>query len=203
MPDGRLTARLGFGDRAAVLVVDFIRAFTDPASPFGAPLDSELASTRRLLDAARAAGSTVLFTSVAYDEPDAADAGLWARKVPASVHLRSGTPAVELDDRLGREPGEALVVKKYASAFFGTDLATRLTTAGADTLLVAGCTTSGCVRASAVDGLQHGFRVIVVRECVGDRDAAAHTQSLADLDRKYADVVPLDEALAHLRVLVS
>jgi nicotinamidase-related amidase len=193
-----LTARLGFGRSPALLVVDFMRAFTDPEQAFGATLDAEVECTVELLSAARSHAVPVLFTSAVYDAPDLSDAGLWARKVPASATLRAGSPAVELDDRLERRAEEPLVVKKYASAFFGTDLATRLTTLGADTVLIAGCSTSGCVRATAVDALQHGFRAIVVREAVGDRNQAGHEQSLFDLDTKYADVVAADAALEYL-----
>jgi maleamate amidohydrolase len=196
--DRGLTATLGFGRSPALLVVDFMRAFTDPSLPFGADLDAEVEQTARLLDGARSRGFPVLFTCASYDAPDLADAGLWATKVPASALLRSGTPDVELDDRLARRADEQLVVKKYASAFFGSDLATRLTTLGVDTLLLAGCSTSGCVRATAVDALQHGFRPMVVREAVGDRNPAAHEQSLFDLHAKYADVVAADDALAYL-----
>jgi nicotinamidase-related amidase len=106
---------------------------------------------------------------------------------------------VELDPLLGRTDGEPLLRKKYASAFFGTDLLTRLQDAAVDTLLVAGCTTSGCVRATAVDGLQNGFRVMVIREAVGDRMRAAHEQSLYDLHAKYADVVSVEEVLHYLQ----
>jgi nicotinamidase-related amidase len=198
MRERGLIARLGFGTAPALLVVDFMRAFTDPAEAFGSVLDDEVEHTVALLAAARAGGRPVLFTTAAYAAPDLGDAGLWATKVPASATLREGTPAVELDPRLERRAGEHVVVKKYASAFFGTDLATRLTTSGADTVVIAGCSTSGCVRASAVDALQHGFRPMVVREAVGDRNPAAHEQSLYDLDAKYADVVGVDEAAARL-----
>jgi maleamate amidohydrolase len=194
-----LTARLGFGDSPALLVVDFMRAFTDPEHPFGSVLDVEVEQTCRLLAAARSRRLPAIFTCAAYDAPDLADAGLWARKVPASASLRTGSADVALDARLERRDDEQLLVKKYASAFFGTDLASRLTTIGADTVLLAGCSTSGCVRATAVDALQHGFRAIVVREAVGDRNRAAHEQSLFDLDAKYADVVSVEDALAYLR----
>jgi maleamate amidohydrolase len=192
---------MGFGERPAVLVVDFMSAFTDPASPFASELDAPVAETNRLLEAARDCELPILFTSTSYDDGDLADAGVWGIKVPASATLRTGTPEVELDPRLERRSGEGLVLKKYASAFFGTDLATRLTTSGVDTILLAGCTTSGCVRATAVDGLQHGFRVMVVREGVGDRSPPAHEQSLIDMDTKYADVVSIDEVLDYLGTL--
>src|SRR4051812_18745232 len=193
-----LGRELGFGRRPAVLAIDLVNAFTDPKLPLGADLDAVLEQTRRVLDQARAAGVPILFTTVAYDDTDLADAGLWAIKVPASATLRAGTPEVELDARLGRRADESVLVKKYASAFFGTDLVSRLNARSVDTIVIVGCTTSGCVRASAVDAIQNGFRPIVVREAVGDRDPGAHEQSLLDLQVKYADVVPVDSVLAHL-----
>ncbi len=187
-----LTRTLGFGSAPAVLVVDFSRAFTDPSMPLAADFAAEIDATTRVLDAARAAGHPVYYTTVIYDEADLADAGIWAKKVPATVTMRAGTPGIELDERLGRRDDEAVIVKKYASAFFGTDLQSRLTARGIDTLVLCGCTTSGCVRASAVDGLQHGFRVMVAREAVGDRDDNAHVQSLLDMQAKYADVMTVE-----------
>jgi len=112
-----------------------------------------------------------------------------------------GSPEVDQDDRLGRHEGESILVKKYASAFFGTDLLSRLNALRVDTLVIVGCTTSGCVRATAVDAIQNGLRPIVVREAVGDRDPAAHQQSLRDLQAKYADVVSADAVLARLASL--
>jgi maleamate amidohydrolase len=193
-----LTRELGFGERPAVLAVDLIKAFTDPSLPFGSDLDAVVEQARRVLDQARSAGVPVLFTTVAYDAPDLEDAGVWAIKVPASATLRAGSPEVEQDGRLGRSGGESIIVKKYASSFFGTDLVSRLNTQRVDTLVLVGCTTSGCIRATAVDAIQNGFRPIVVREAVGDRDPAAHEQSLRDLQAKYADVVSVDSALARL-----
>lgn len=189
-----LTGELGFGERPAVLAADLINAFTDPRLPFGSDLDAVVKHARRVLDKARRARVPVVFTTVAYEDP--ADAGLWAVKIPASATLRAGSPEVELDARLGRRPDESVVVKRHASAFFGTDLASSLNALGVDTLVIVGCTTSGCVRASAVDAIQSGFRPMVVREAVGDRDPAAHEQSLFDLQAKYADVVSADVVLA-------
>jgi maleamate amidohydrolase len=190
--------RVGFGERPAVIVIDYFRAFTDPSQPLGANLDRELEATHELLTAARAAQVPIFYTVVAYEEKDLRDAGLWARKMSGSSTMRAGTPLVELDPRLERRPDEAIVLKKYASAFFGTDLVSRLNTRGIDTLLLAGCTTSGCVRATAVDGLQNGYHVIVVEEAVGDRAELAHRQSLFDLDAKYADVVSLADTVGYL-----
>lgn len=194
---------IGYGCKPAVLVVDMIRAFTDSSAMLGANLDSQVEATRLLLASARARGLPVIFSTVSYEAADFRDAGIWALKQKGVMTLRSGTVAVELDPRLERLPGEGWLVKKYASCFFGTDLTSRLVSSGIDTLLIAGCTTSGCVRASAVDALQNGFRPMVVRECVGDRSLAAHEQSLFDLQAKYADVVGLKETCHYLEQLIS
>jgi maleamate amidohydrolase len=189
--------RMGFGERPAVVVVDFVNAFTDPAMPLGAEVGPQIAATQRLLAAARDAGVPIFYTTIHY-EPDMADAGVWRLKQAGLVSLQAGTPAVELDPRLERRDGEQVIVKKYASAFFGTDFLSRLNAFRVDTLLIAGCTTSGCVRATAVDAVQLGIRPIVIAEAVGDRAEAAHRQSLFDLDQKYADVVSLAEVLAYV-----
>ena len=194
---------IGFGLRPAVLVVDMIQAFTDPKAMLGADLDAQIHATQQLVSAARQAAVPIFYSSVSYDDADFKDAGIWALKQQGVMTLRAGTPAVELDPRLQRLPGEGWLIKKYASCFFGTDLASRLVARGVDTLILAGCTTSGCVRASAVDALQAGFRPMVVRDCVGDRSAAAHAQSLFDLQAKYADVVSLDHTVTYLQTLHS
>jgi maleamate amidohydrolase len=190
--------RIGFGSRPALLIVDFINAFTDPSCPLGSDLDAEITETRKLLDAVRERGLPVHFTTTAYEE-GYASAGIFIKKVPSLSYLKQGSSLVEIDARLEPASGETVWEKKYASAFFGTALAAALTARGIDTLLIVGCTTSGCVRASAVDSMQHGFRTIIVRECVGDRSTAAHEANLNDLDAKYADVVSLDEAIEYLK----
>ena len=189
---------IGWGDSPALLVIDFTRAFTDPALPLGANLDRELGETVRVLGSSREAAIPIYYSSVYYEDKDLRDAGLWAKKIAGTMTLRAGTPEVEIDPRLGRRADEAIIVKKYGSVFFGTDLLTRLNTQRVDTLILTGCTTSGCVRATAVDAVQHGFRPMVVREAVGDRSQAAHEQSLFDLHSRYADVVSVDETLAYL-----
>ncbi len=194
---------IGFGHRPAVLVVDLIQAFTDPRMMLGADLDAQIAATQTLLAAARSGGLPVFFSTVSYDDADLRDAGIWALKQKGVMTLRAGTAAVELDPRLQRLSGESLLVKKYASCFFGTDLTSRLLSRGVDTLLLAGCTTSGCVRASAVDALQTGLRPMVVRECVGDRSYSAHDQSLFDLQAKYADVVSIEETCRYIEQLAA
>ncbi len=189
---------MGWGESPALLVIDFMRAFTNPSLPLGANLDRELAETVRVLGAAREAEVPIYFTAVWYEEKDLRDAGLWAKKMAGAMTLRAGTPEVEIDPRLGRRGDEAIIVKKYASVFFGTDLVSRLNAQRIDTLILTGCTTSGCVRATAVDAVQNGFRPMVVREAVGDRAKPAHDQSLFDLHAKYADVVSVDETLEYL-----
>jgi len=191
--------RMGFGERPALVVIDFMNGFTDASMPLGANLDKEIEATRQVLTAAREAQTPIYYTACIYDEPDFADAGVWRLKQSGIRSLGAGTGAVELDSRLERRSDEAIIVKKYASAFFGTDFITRLNARRVDTLIITGCTTSGCVRASAVDALQLGLRPIVVREAVGDRAEAAHRQSLFDLEQKYADVISVEETVSYLR----
>jgi len=192
---------LGFGKQPVLLVVDLTNAFTDPTSPLGSSLEREIEQSNRLIDGAHAKRIPVIFTTVWYEQEDFSDAGIWVKKQAGVKHLRAGTRAVQLDERLHRAPGDAMLVKKYASCFFGTDLISRLNSRGADTVLICGCSTSGCVRATAVDACQNGFRPMVVREAVGDRSKAAHEQSLFDLHSRYADVVGVEETLSYLKSL--
>ena len=193
--------RIGFGKRPALIVVDMLVAFTDPRLPLGTNQDQTIVQVQRLIAAARETSTPIYFTVCQYDEDDFRDAGIWALKQRGIRSLRSGTPEVAIDPRLERHAEDSVIVKKYASSFFGTDLATRLTFRGVDTLIITGCTTSGCVRATAVDACQYGFRPMVVREAVADRALPAHDQSLFDLDAKYADVVNVEETLQYLRAL--
>lgn len=190
--------KIGYGERPALVVIDLIQGFTNPDLPLGADLSTQLAETRRLLGSARVAGIPVYYTTVSYEEQDLRDAGIWAKKMAGIMTLREGMPEVEVDPFVGRLPGEPLIVKKYASSFFGTDLLSRLNSLRIDTLLMVGCTTSGCVRATAVDAVQNGLRPIVVQEAVGDRSQSAHEQSLFDLNAKYADVVGVEDVLGYL-----
>lgn len=192
---------IGYGRRPAILSIDLINAFTDPAMPLGSDLTDEIAAAQRVLEAGRAAGVPIIHTIVSYDDEGLADAGVWALKQAGAATLRAGTPAVAVDQRIGVRPGEQILAKKYASAFFGTDLVSRLVSGGVDTVLVVGCTTSGCVRASSVDAVQYGFRPTVVEEAVGDRSAAAHRQALFDLQQKYADVESVESVVAYLEGL--
>lgn len=195
--DKGFAGRVGFGARPALLVVDLITGFTDLRSPLAGQLESQVAATNDLLEPARALGIPVIFSTVAYDA-ELHEAGIWIRKIPANRWLVEGSEWVEVDKRLHQQPNETTLVKKYASCFFGTDLAARLVSRRVDTLLITGCTTSGCVRATAVDSCSYGFHTIVVEEAVGDRAALPHAASLFDIDAKYGDVVPLDEARAYL-----
>jgi maleamate amidohydrolase len=185
------------GQRPAVLVVDFNRGSTDRSAQHGMDLDAEVAATRRVLDAARAGGHRVIFTTNAY-EPNLRDAGIWLRKLPSLRVFVLGSPESEVDLRLGRRDDETLIVKKAVSPFFGTNLATLLAVARADGVILTGSTTSGCIRAAAIDLVQHGYPTLVPRECVGDRAPGPHEANLFDIQAKYADVVPVDDVLAYL-----
>jgi nicotinamidase-related amidase len=193
--------KIGFGERPALIIIDMLKGFTDPAMPLGAKLDDEIEAQMPLLEVAHARDIPVIFSTVMYEEADIKDAGIWALKQKGARSLTAGSEAVKVDPRLGMQPRDIHLVKKYASCFFGTDLVPRLNSRRVDTLIITGCTTSGCVRATAVDAVQNGFRPMVVREAVGDRSAAAHEQSLFDLNAKYADVVSLDETLQYLKTV--
>ncbi|HST26706.1 MAG TPA: isochorismatase family protein [Gaiellaceae bacterium] len=192
--------RAGFGEKPALVVVDVNRGFTDPASPLVCDLDDCVAEIARLLEAFRAAGLPVIFTTVVYDDFGKHAAAVFIEKVPALLVLEPGSPWVEIDPRIAPVEGEPVLAKHFASAFFGTTLASVLASASCDTVVVTGASTSGCVRATALDALQHGYRVVVPREAVGDRNPTAHEANLYDLDTKYADVVSVDDVMAELAV---
>lgn len=201
---GGFTQRLAPGARPALLVIDFVRAYVVEGSPlFGG--ESCLAARRSaevLLAAARRARIPVIHTNVEY-EPGGRNGGVFFRKVPALASFERGRHPELAAFADGLEPAvdETVITKQYASAFFGTTLASTLTSLGRDTVLMAGVSTSGCVRASAVDCCQHGFIPLVVREAVGDRAAAPHEASLFDLQAKYAEVISLAEARGYLDAL--
>ena len=190
--------RLGFGASPALIIIDFCDAYLVEDSPLYAGVEDALASTTRILAEARSAGIPVVFTEVQY-EAGGADGGVFFRKVKALESFVRGNPLANLPDVLTPEPGEIMVTKQYASAFFGTSLASTLTSMGVDTLVITGVSTSGCVRATAVDACQYGFIPIVVRDAVGDRSAEVHEANLFDLDAKYADVVAEGEAVEAIR----
>jgi nicotinamidase-related amidase len=183
-----------------VLVVDFSCGFTDPASPVGADLSEEVQATRRLLDVARQHSTPIIFTMIGYGS-SARDAGLWTAKSPELAKITIGTRWVTTDPRLDPRPEDITLVKKGASGFFGTNLAAILVAEKVDTVILCGATTSGCVRATAVDLMQHGWPALVPRECVGDRAAGPHDASLFDMQAKYVDVVSVADAIGYLRSL--
>ena len=190
--------RSGFGERPALIVVDVNVGFTDPASPLACDLDGTIAAIDTLLRDTRRAGFPVVFTTVAYDEGAKKAAAAFIDKVPALLTLEAGSRWVEIDARVAPLPDEPVLTKLFASAFFGTPLGSLLAAAGCDSLIVTGASTSGCVRATVVDALQHGYRPVVPREAVGDRNPAAHEASLYDIDAKYGDVLALEDVLEHL-----
>lgn len=193
---------VSLGTRPAVLVVDFSCGFTDPASTLGSDLTAQVEATKHVLDAARAKGLPVIFTTIGY-EPSLKDGGLWLKKVPALGDLQIGGRWVEIDPRLEPREDETIVLKKAASAFFGTNLASILVAQHIDTIVLCGATTSGCIRATAIDLVQYGYPTLVPRECVGDRAQAPHDANMFDIQAKYADVVSLEEALAYLESVAT
>jgi maleamate amidohydrolase len=194
-------ARLGqsvtLGERPAVLVVDFSRGFTDPECTMGSDLTQEVEATVRLLSAAREREIPIIFTTIGF-EPNLKDGSLWLEKAPGLAELVVGGKWVEINPRLERREEETVILKKGASAFFGTNLPSILVSQGVDTVIMCGATTSGCIRATAIDLLQYGYPTLVPRECVGDRAQAPHEANLVDIQAKYADVVSVEEALAYI-----
>ena len=188
--------RQGAGRRPALLVIDMSLGFTSPDSPLHCELEDVVAAIDKLLFAARSKGLPVVYTTVAYGEGDKAAAKAFIEKIPVLMTLAEGSSFTEIDPRLAPRRDEPVLNKLFASAFFGTPLQSLLVAHGCDSVIVTGASTSGCVRATAVDVLQNGYRLTIPREAVGDRNAAAHEQALYDVDAKYGDVVSLDEALA-------
>lgn len=193
-------SRTGFGKNPCFLIVDFARGFTDPSTPVGSPLDADVAATAEVLATAREAGVLVVFLTTGYN-PDFRDGGRFVEKVPALRCMVLGSKWVEIDDRIKPRPGEHVILKKFSSGFLGTNLSLLLNSQGIDTVIIAGCSTSGCVRAAAHDACSYGFRTIVARECVGDRSPAPHEANLFDINAKYADVVSKHEVIAYLHNL--
>jgi nicotinamidase-related amidase len=193
---------LEFGRRPALLIIDFVRAYLIKDSPLYAGVESAHEGARALLAAARAARIPVVHTNVVY-QPGGRDGGVFFRKVPALGCFEAGAHPEFAAFAEGLEPatGETVISKQYASAFFGTSLASTLISQGVDTVLIAGLSTSGCVRASAVDCVQHGFIPVVVRDAVGDRAAGPHEANLFDLQAKYAEVTDLATVRHYLGAL--
>jgi maleamate amidohydrolase len=193
--------RVGWGERPAVLVIDMAGAWADPAERIGADLSSVERHVVALLAEARAHGLPIFFTTMAWD-PSLAEIGeVVRRKTPHSELMLHGSERVALLASMARRPGEPLLVKPRASAFFGTNLEGMLISAKVDTTIVVGCSTSGCIRATAESAFNRGFHVIVPKEAVGDRSPSAHAANLFDIDARYGDVVGVADVTAHLRAL--
>ncbi len=191
-------SRVGFGRSPAILIVDMSRAFTSPHYRVGCDQTATVEAIARLLATGRSVGTPVFYTTIAY-EPNGADQNAWTLKVPALLDLVVTDPAaIQIDERIAPLPGEIVLNKKFPSAFFGTPLVSTLAAKGIDTLILTGCSTSGCVRASAVDAVSYGLRVIVPEECVADRADDPHRANLFDINAKYGDVVSLDEVIVYL-----
>jgi len=195
--------RAGFGGRPALIVIDVNVGFTDPASPLVCDLESVVEAIGRLLAESRRAGIPVVYTTVSYSEGDRRTAAAFIDKIPALLTLEAGSRWVEIDPRIAPEEGEPVLNKLFASAFFGTALSSLLAANGCDSLIVTGASTSGCVRATVVDAIQHGYRPVVPREAVGDRNPAAHEANLYDIDTKYGDVVSVDEVVTYLEEIAA
>lgn len=187
----------GFGQKPALLIVDFVAAFIDPDQYGGGNIADAVERTVPLLACARRGALPVVYTRVVYSE-DGADAGAFCLKVPGLSSLTEDAPASQVVEGLTPEPGEYVIRKKQPSAFFGTDLAAWLIQRQVDTVIVTGCTTSGCVRASVVDSMSYNFRTVVAADGVGDRAIGPHEANLFDIRQKYADVMPTDQIMQHL-----
>lgn len=187
---------LGLGDRPALVVVDIVNGFTDPDCPLGSDADSVVAANVTLMEAFHRRGLPVFLTTVIFR--DEQQARVFRNRLPALELLTPESHWVAFDTRLPIIESDIFIEKTHASSFHGTRLSEQLAEVNADSLVVTGLTTSGCVRATAVDGLQYGFRVVVPREAVGDRDLDAHNANLYDLDAKYADVISVNDAISQL-----
>ena len=198
---GVFDQHIGFGRKPCLLIVDFIKAYVTPGSPlYAEAVVNAAAETENLLECARKSGVQIIFTKVLYNQ-NTGDGGLFVQKVPILKELTPGSTFAEIVNNLEIEPQDIVITKQYASSFFGTPLASTLTALGIDTIILTGCSTSGCIRATAVDGMQHGFRVIVPETCVGDRATIPHQANLFDINSKYGDVVTLAKVVDYIEQL--
>lgn len=192
--------RVGFGDRLALIVIDMVEGYYNPDCDLYMGSDASLLSALRVREAARTAGVPVILTNVVY-HPLALDGGRFFEKSKPLRYFLQGNPMAAWPKGLEPHPDELVVSKQYPSAFFGTSLASTLTSMGIDGVLLAGVSTSGCVRATCVDAMSHGFRTSVIADACGDRHPAPHEANLFDMNAKYADVVSEAEVIAHLSQL--
>jgi maleamate amidohydrolase len=191
--------KTGFGRNSALLVVDFVNGFVDPGIFGGGNVSDAVEATVPLLDFFRSQQRPVIFTRIVYAD-DGSDAGVWCQKVPRLRELTEASPASQVVPELAPQTGEIIIRKTQASAFFGTGLSATLIGKSIDTLVIAGATTSGCVRASVTDAMSWNFRPIVAKDCVGDRALGPHEANLFDMGQKYADLMTAREIIATLSV---
>lgn len=189
---------LGFGQNPALLVIDMCMAYLDPEAPLYAGIEAEARQIGRLLEAFREANRPVIHTRVEY-VPGGTDGGLFYKKISALQSFDKGNPFAEPPAELRPREGEVVVTKQYASAYFGTSLASTLSALGCDAVVITGVSTSGCVRASALDTIQNGFIPLVVEDACGDRDEAVHKANMFDLQAKYADLVTTSQVIEKLK----
>jgi nicotinamidase-related amidase len=193
-------ARTGFGRRPALLIIDCNHGCADPSvASMAIAMDAEIKNIRRLLDVARAKSLPVVHTTVVYTEEQFRDGGWFIKKIPTLEVLRPGSKEAQIVPELAPKPGELVLEKRFPSGFYGTNLHSYLTRCEVDTVIVTGNSTSGCVRATVIDAVSAGFRVVIPRQCVADRVALSHVVNLFDMDAKYGDVMDVDAVLSHLQ----
>lgn len=189
--------KTGFGRTPCLLIVDFVNGFTDPVIFGGGNIGDAVKNTAPLLEFFRAQKRPVVFTRIVYAD-DGSDAGIWCEKVPRLRELKEHAHQSQVVADLAPQPGELIIRKTQASAFFATSLSAVLIARGIDTVVIAGCTTSGCIRASVIDAMSWNFRPVVARDCVGDRALGPHEANLFDIGQKYADLLMAKEIMSAL-----
>lgn len=192
--------RTGFGDRPAVMIVDMQVGLDDPAYKVGADQTPAVEAIASLLPHARERRVPLLYIRTGY-RPDGSDGGMFVKKIPGLLELQVDSPAFEIDPRIPPGPEDYVVHKRFTSAFFQTNVPALLMELKIDTIILTGCSTSGCIRAAAMDGISYGYRIIVPEECVSDRAEGPHRANLLDIDSKYGDVLPLSEVIEYLDAL--
>ena len=192
--------RIGFGKKTALLIIDFMQGYTTEGAPLYAPgVVEAVAHAKGVLENARGSDEVIIHTNIRYQPELFQDGGIWVKKAPVMKDMTEDNPLAAFCPEVQPLPNELVISKQYPSSFFGTTLATTLHAQGVDTVVLMGCSTSGCIRATAVDGVQHGFRVMVLRDCVGDRHEAPHEANLFDIDSKYGDVISSSDYLVFLK----
>lgn len=191
--------RIGYGKKPAFILIDFMQGYTKIGEPlYAKDVVSAVKNAKSVLQKVREKEILVIHTNIRYHQNNQIDGGVWVKKSPVMRAMVEGNPAAEFCDEVYPLNTEVIITKNYASAFFGTSLASMLHSEQIDTVILVGCSTSGCIRATAVDAVQHGFRTIVIKECVGDRHKEPHNANLFDIDSKYGDVVTIENFYEYL-----